>query len=172
MEKAFQRIGAQSNTHVGREFELAAKEIFASIDLPLQQNVKIPIGIEFQTKPHAFDLVNLEQRVIIECKSHKWTTGGNVPSAKMTTWNEAMYYFVAAPRSYRKMMFVLRDYSDKHGKTLAEYYLDRYAHLIPTDVEFWEFDETTQALYFYNFDKQEFELHTGTLEQRLERYAE
>ena len=29
-----------------------------------------------------------------------------------------------------------------------------------------------QSLYFYDFDNHMFELHTGTLEQRLERYAE
>jgi fosfomycin resistance protein FosX len=28
-----------------------------------------------------------------------------------------------------------------------------------------------QSLYFYDFDNHLFELHTGTLEQRLERYA-
>lgn len=29
-----------------------------------------------------------------------------------------------------------------------------------------------QSLYFYDFDNHLFELHTGTLEQRLQRYSE
>ena len=28
-----------------------------------------------------------------------------MPSAKMTVWNEAMYYFHIAPKQYRKIMF-------------------------------------------------------------------
>ena len=32
-------------------------------------------------------------------------------------------------------------------------------------------DGEGQSLYFYDFDNHLFELHTGTLEQRLERYA-
>ncbi len=84
-----------------------------------------------------FDLGNLTQKIIVECKSHKWTTGENIPSAKLTVWNEAMYYFVAAPKGFRKIMFVLRDYSSKRNKTLAEYYVQTYSHLIPKDVELW-----------------------------------
>ena len=33
-------------------------------------------------------------------------------------------------------------------------------------------DGEGQSLYFYDFDNHLFELHTGTLEQRLGRYAE
>ncbi len=68
--------------------------------------------------------------MIIECKSHKWTSGNNVPSAKMTVWNEAMLYFSLAPESTRKILFVLRDYS-KRNETLAEYYKRLNEHLIP-----------------------------------------
>ena len=141
MNKPFQRIGSKSNAHAGKMFEIAAQSFLASIRLVLDYNVKIPVGIESITKSHAFDLGSLEQKVIVECKSHRWTTGGNVPSAKLTVWNEAMFYFVAAQGDYRKIMFVLRDYSSKRGETLAEYYIRRYRHLIPNDVEIWEYDE-------------------------------
>ncbi|WP_251405975.1 hypothetical protein [Metabacillus litoralis] len=66
----------------------------------------------------------------MECKSHKWTSGGNVPSAKLTVWNEAMYYILLAPEDYRKF-FILKDYSEKGGETLGEYYIRAYGHLIP-----------------------------------------
>ena len=43
-------------------------------------------------------------------------------------------------------MFVLRDYSVKRSETLAEYYIRTHSHLIPPDVEMWEFDETRDVV--------------------------
>ena len=141
MQKSFQRLGAESNAQVGREFELAAQAFFLSTGLDLSRNVSVPIGIEFAKKSRAFDLGSLDNKVIVECKSHRWTRSGNVPSAKLSVWNEAMFYFHIAPRDYRKIMFVLRDFSSRRGESLAGYYLRTHGHLIPHDVEFWEYDE-------------------------------
>lgn len=143
MSKPFQRIGSKSNAQAGKDFELAAQQFLSSVSVNLKLNVKIPVGVGPKKKDHAFDLGCLKNNVIVECKSHKWTSGGNVPSAKLTVWNEAMYYFLAAPKGFRKIMFVLRDFSDKRNETLAEYYLRTYNHLIPEDVEFWEYNEST-----------------------------
>lgn len=141
MDNSFQRKDSVSNAHVGREFELRAQSFFATRGIQLKSNYKIGISIEgHKKKDHAFDLGCDEQKILVECKSHRWTTGNNVPSAKMTVWNEAMYYFYLAPRNYRKIMFVLHD-CNKRGKSLASYYLDTYRHLIPSDVEFWEYYE-------------------------------
>ena len=52
-----------------------------------------------------------------------------------------MYYFLVAPPGFRKILFVLRDMSERRQETLAEYYIRTYRHLIPGDVEIWEFDE-------------------------------
>jgi hypothetical protein len=140
MGKAFQRKGAVSNAHVGREFEGTAREFFAKEGLDLEPNLSVAIGVKGQ-KPHAFDLGDRERMVLVECKSHTWTESGNVPSAKMTAWNEAMYLFLVAPARYRKILFVLRDFSPRHSETLAEYYVRTYSHLIPAGVEIWEYDE-------------------------------
>ena len=145
MSKSFQRIDSTSNAQVGRDFEIAALRFFKAQGLSLELNVKIPVGIESIQKDHAFDLGCFDQKIIVECKSHKWTSGGNVPSAKLTVWNEAMYYFMASPKGYRKIMFVLHDLSEKRGETLAQYYLRTYSHLVPSDVEFWEFNESTMS---------------------------
>lgn len=142
MNKPHQRIGAKSNAHVGRKFELAAQKFFSKQGLKLEQNLKIAVGVGRITKDHAFDLGCNNKKILVECKSHKWTSpNDNVPSAKLTVWNEAMYYFLAAPSGYRKIMFVLLDYSEKRKETLAEYYIRIYRHLIPNDVELWEYDE-------------------------------
>ncbi len=144
VNRSFQRVGSKSNAHVGCEFEKCAQAFFALQGITLERNFPIQVGIdEGKTKCHSFDLGNEEKKILVECKSHRWTSGGLVPSAKLTIWNEAMYYFVAAPRGYRYIMFVLRDFSVKRKKTLAQYYMGTYAHLVPKDVEFWEYDEAT-----------------------------
>jgi hypothetical protein len=144
----FQRNGSISNTHVGLDFEKVAIEYFQSQGLHLQKKLILPIGIGQKKKNHSFDLGNSEQKVIVECKSHKWTEGDNVPSAKMTVWNEAMYYFYCCPVEYRKIMFILKDYSVKRKQTLAEYYVRTYSHLIPENVELLEYDyQKSEALW-------------------------
>jgi hypothetical protein len=140
VDRPFQRKGAASNTQVGREFEGKAKEFFQTQGLRLLSDFSIEIGIN-KLKDHALDLGDEKREVLVECKAHKWTEGGNVPSAKMTAWNQAMYYFYLAPDGYRKIMFALKDFSPKRDETLAQYYLRTNPHLIPVDIEFWEFDE-------------------------------
>ena len=140
-----QRVGSRSNAHVGKAFEKEAQIFLRTQKLHLNLNLKVPVGIGVHKKEHAFDLGCEEQKVIVECKSHRWTIGDNVPSAKLTVWNEAMYYFVAAPDEYRKVFFVLYDFSNKRNESLAEYYIRTYSHLIPNDVELWEYDEATST---------------------------
>ena len=144
MNRPFQRIGSISNAHVGKDFELIAQSFFQQQGLLLKANHKIEIGIGAIKKGHFFDLGCDNQKVIAECKSHRWTTGENIPSAKLTVWNEAMFYFHLAPSSYRKIMFVLHDFSQRRNLTLAEYYLKIYGHMIPKGVEFWEYKESEQ----------------------------
>jgi len=140
--ETFQREGAESNAHVGGEFEQAtANFLTKEKGWALRAGVEILVGFD-RKKAHAFDLVCENPKVIIECKSHKWTKCGNVPSAKITAWNEAMLYFSTTPSDYRKILFVLRDARSGHGETLAAYYLRTRGHLIPPGVELWEYDET------------------------------
>ena len=56
-----------------------------------------------------------------------------------------MYYFAICPEGYRKILMVLRDFSKKRKETLCEYYIRTKKHLIPDDVEIWEFDEDRQT---------------------------
>ncbi|MCJ7576767.1 MAG: hypothetical protein MUO80_08905 [Dehalococcoidia bacterium] len=143
MDRPFQRKGAISNTHVGREFEIKAREFFARQGIILSPGFVLAIGTNGK-RQHKFDLGDQKKKVIVECKSHKWTEGGNAPSSKIRAWNEAMYLFYAAPSNYRKILFVLRDYSEDKMETLAEYYIRTSPHLIPAEVEIWEYDEATR----------------------------
>jgi len=143
MQKPFQRIDAQSNAQVGRDFELIAQRVFAHRGIHLQLGHVVEVGVGQTKKLHAFDLGCSTQKWLVECKSHRWTAGHNIPSAKLTVWNEAMYYFHSASPEFRKVLFVLRDLRRGSGESLASYYLRTYAHLIPSGVELWEYDETT-----------------------------
>ena len=144
MDKAFQRKGAESNTQVGRDFEAKAQVFFAQQGLQLTPGMAVEIGISGR-KLHKFDLGDERKKVIVECKAHTWTEGANVPSAKMTAWNQAMFFFYAAPTGYRKILFVLKDFSQTRNETLGDYYIRTNLHLIPNDVEVWEYDEERGA---------------------------
>lgn len=142
MNRPHQRIGAISNAHVGAAFERVALEYFQKLGISLTPKFSLPIGLKGK-KEHCFDLGSSSPPVLVECKSHRWTEGAKVPSAKMTVWNEAMLYFQLAPPSYRKILFVLHDKRPGGGESLVSYYRRTYAHLIPEDVEFLEFDESS-----------------------------
>jgi len=96
-------------------------------------------------RQHNFNLDAQNRKVIVQCKSRRWIEGGNTPSAKLRDRNEAMYLFYAAPSDYRKILFVLRDYNQSKIETLAEYYVRTNPHLIPPEVEIWEYNETTRT---------------------------
>ena len=69
-----------------------------------------------------------------------------MPSAKITDWNEAMYYFHLAPPEYRKILFVLHDKRGLKGESLLAFYKRTYSHLIPDGVEFMEWDAVTDEI--------------------------
>lgn len=137
----FQRLGSLHNSGVGRAFEDEVRAHFARLGIILQRNLAVSVGVSQTKKPHRFDLGSEQPPILVECKSHTWTSGGNMPSAKMTVWNEAMYYFHVAPPEYRKALFVLKH--ERAGQSLAAYYLRTHGHLVPDGVEVWELDSET-----------------------------
>lgn len=140
----FQRIGAISNSHVGREFENLALEVIQKQGISVQLNHIVEVGVENRKKEHKFDLGSDEPAVIVECKSQTWTAGDKVPSAKMKNWSEAMFYFSIAPGHYKKIFFIQKSVRRSNGETLGQYYLRTHYHLIPDNVEFWECDPETK----------------------------
>jgi hypothetical protein len=142
MNRPHQRIGAISNAHVGAAFEKVASEYFRKKDIHLTPDFPLRIGLR-EMKEHCFDLGSSSPQILVECKSHRWREGAKVPGAKMTIWNEAMFYFQLAPRGFRKILFVLHDRRKGTGESLLSYYRRTYPHLIPDDVEFLEFDESS-----------------------------
>lgn len=140
----FQREGAKSNAHVGRQFEKEA-QLFLEKCLGVSEfenNMKIYIGFESK-KEHAFDFggrLTNGYEFVLESKSHTWTKGKNVPSAKLTVWNEAMLYFSLLQPETVKFLFVLKDINSKTQESLASYYIRNFKHLIPENVQIIEHD--------------------------------
>ena len=48
-----------------------------------------------------------------------------------------MYYFHIAPPEYRRIFFVLKH--SRRDISLATYYLRNYGHMVPREVEVWEY---------------------------------
>lgn len=138
----FQRIGSASNSQVGRDFEILAFKYFLKVEgLKLQRGFPLEVGAGTSTKIRRFDLGLDDPPTLVECKSHRWTVTGNMPSAKVTVWNESMFYFHLASNHYRKVLFVIRDIHAQTKESLAEYYVRTNSHLIPRGVSIIEFDE-------------------------------
>lgn len=146
----FQRDGSISNSHVGRAFELRAQKILAARGLSLELNHKVPCGLRNLKKDHAFDLGSETPKIIVECKSHTWTLGGNLPSAKMKNWAEAMFYFHMAPPDYQKIFFVEQSLRPGREETLLGYFRRTQAHMIAHVVEFWELDRNSDEVWILN----------------------
>lgn len=141
MNSNFQRVGAISNTHAGREFEEAARLFWAATGVLLEPNFAVPVGHSVK-KLHRFDLGSHDPPILVECKSYTWTSGGNSPSAKIRGMNEVMLYFAVAPSHYRKILFVLKHL--KGNLSLATHYIKTQGHLIGPGIEVWEFDLDTK----------------------------
>ncbi|NQV14579.1 hypothetical protein HQ531_03905 [bacterium] len=137
--KNFQRKGSPGNAQVGSEFE---RKVFNFFDKRIKGlSIQFSIGIgHSEKKLHIFDMGSKKEKVVVKCKSHTWTESGNVPSEKLATWDQAMLYFNVSPLSYRKIFVVLKDIRPTTKESLLLYYLRLHSHLIPDDVEFWEWD--------------------------------
>ena len=88
--------------------------------MPFDEEKVVPVGNP--PKEHRFDVVSEDESIIIECKCYTWTNGGNVPSAKMSTLNEAVLYLRSINYNARKILAMKKDVRLRTGESLAEYF--------------------------------------------------
>ena len=120
----------------GEAFARCVGDYLQSMGLSVESEYEVLVSNNGKHKKvHRFDWGN--ESVVVECKAYNWTSGGNIPSAKMSTANEALLYLIAAPSSFRKILFMLETRSRSKGRqeTLAEYYVRTYKHLFPEELE-------------------------------------
>ena len=129
-----------SNAEAGAVFEVAAQKYFGERNILLTRQFSVEVGVSSK-KVHRFDLGSNTPPMLVECKRVKWTETGNPPSAKITALTAAMYHFLLAPETFRKVLFMLRDCRPTNGEPLVEYYIRLHGYLIPPSVEILEYDE-------------------------------
>ena len=130
---------SNSNKKRGDVFrDLAMPFLEKELNTSLKPEVKISIGEP--KKEHAFDLANENKSIVIECKNYTWTKAGNVPSAKVSTINEAVLYFSFLDANVRKILCLKKSVHPKRQETLAEYYVRTYGHLL-RDITVYEIDD-------------------------------
>ncbi|MEW9699421.1 hypothetical protein [Paenibacillus sp. SI8] len=128
----------------GKAFQLLVQQALAAyFKKPFVMEIAYPIGKP--AKDHKFDLVSSDGGVIVETKNYTWTSGNNVPSAKMSVLNEAVFYLQHAPKNTQKVLVINLDRHAGRNETLAEYYVRTYRHLLD-DVSVMEFDQNTGFL--------------------------
>jgi hypothetical protein len=84
------------------------------------------------SKAHRFDVVSEDRTVVIECKCITWTESGKIPSGKIKSVNEAVFYlsFITDDTVVDKFVVIKKSEHDMRGETLAEYYHRINRHLL------------------------------------------
>ena len=126
------------NPQVGRDFQDRVKAV-AEEHFSTRFIDEKAVLVGRPAKEHRFDLVSEDSGIVIECKCYTWTNGDNVPSAKMSTLNEAVLYMRSLPEGTRKILSMKRDVRTSNSETLAAYYCRIYGHLLE-DINVWEID--------------------------------
>ena len=86
------RNSNSENTKKGRDFQEKVKEWF-EMNAKMHFELEHPILIGQPAKLHKFDIADKSESIVIECKAYAYTITGNISSAKLTTLNEAVFYF-------------------------------------------------------------------------------
>ena len=110
-------------------------------------NREVGIGIGEPPKRHRFDLVDPTTNTVVECKAFTWTVSGNMPSAKITTAREALFYLQWLPDDWTKVLAMARSLRTGHGESLAEYFVRLNSHLLG-DVAVVEVDSGIARVLF------------------------
>ena len=132
------------NPRIGREFQVKVKQWFET-NVGLRFELEHPILMGNPTKPHKFDIADKSENIVIECKAYTYTRTGNIPSAKLTTLNEAIFYFSFLPAQTEKILVMAYAVHPKRRESLAEYYIRINGHLLG-DVKVWEFNTDTYEM--------------------------
>jgi hypothetical protein len=135
--------------YLGKKFQEAVCEWFASkpeYKGSFEMEVGLPIGSP--EKNHFFDIVNKESKIVIECKRYTWTETGNVPSAKIRTLNEAVFFMSLLKGSYTKYIVMFKANHPKKKESLAEYYFKTYHHLLG-DIILAEYDVINDKMRYF-----------------------
>ena len=132
------------NPKVGRMFQAKVKQWFEE-NTNLCFELEHPVCIGKPAKPHKFDIADVDENIVVECKCYTWTDSGNIPSAKLMGLNQAIFYFSFLPSQTEKILVMAYATHPKRSETLAEYYYRTNRHLLG-DVKVVEFNSDTNKM--------------------------
>jgi hypothetical protein len=128
-----------SNVKKGRLFREEVRRVMrVEHRIPLEAEVAIEIGSP--PKMHKFDLVNLQDRVVVECKRYKWKVGGSVPNGKITGLVAAVSELENLSGQWTRILAMYRSTRGIPEQSLAEYFVQKNEHLL-ADVVVVEVDD-------------------------------
>ena len=129
------------NPKVGKQFQIAVKDWFQkNYNCEFEMEKRIAIGVP--AKLHSFDISDINETTVIECKCYTWTESGNVPSAKMGFTNEAAFYLSFLPDNLERIIVMAYAVHPKRAETLAEYYFRTNRHLLGR-IKIMEYDSNS-----------------------------
>ena len=134
-----------SNVAWGSLFEVEVAAALTNMGWRLVPSVGIGIGSP--PKPHRFDLADQTARVAVECKAFTWTSGGNMPSAKITTAREAVLFLQWLPVDWTKILAMSQSVRPRYRESLAEYFVRLNDHLLGDVAVIEVADQQTRLLY-------------------------
>jgi len=90
------------------------------------------VALEICSPPkfHEFDLVNLQDRVVVECKRYKWKVAGHVPNGKIRSLVAAVSELKDLPGQWTRILAMYRSMRAKSEQSLAEYFVQNNEHLL------------------------------------------
>lgn len=118
-----------SNKQVGSNFEIGAQRFLETV-FGRSFTPQGGVAIGNPPKAHKFDFISDDGQVVAECKCLSWTKSGNIPSAKISVLNEAVFYLGFLSDDIQKVLVVNKAYRVVGKETLGEYYVRRYGHLL------------------------------------------
>ena len=118
-----------SNVQKGNIFAAEVEKVLANA-FSWSLRSEVGIGIGNPPKRHHFDLADPYAEVAVECKALTWTASGNMPSAKITTAREAVFYLQWLPDDWTKVLAMSRSLRPGYDESLAEYFVRLNGHLL------------------------------------------
>jgi hypothetical protein len=125
--------------------ELTRRAIATTLGMDVETEVSLPVGSP--PRPHKFDLATPDRAYIGEAKAFTWTSGNNIPSAKISTVKEALQFLHALPQETRTFVVMRRDLRISTGEALADYFVRLHGHWLGTTT-LLELAVDTSALRF------------------------
>ena len=135
-----------NNVQKGEQFKILTAKLLSEY-FEADYRLEIPFSLGNTLKQHKVDIAFPDKKIIVECKAYTYTASGNNPSAKISTFIEAVNYMNKLPLGYVKIIALKRATHPSKRESLAEYIV-RTKKVMLGDVHVVEVDENTNRISF------------------------